>query len=72
MKQPAAFLYLLYRIAKNGFKGEGTLVSKNETETRRNICNGCEHKDGDMCKECGCYLPLKVRFTASQCPLEKW
>jgi hypothetical protein len=24
------------------------------------------------CKECGCFMPIKIKFIKSKCPLNKW
>ena len=41
---------------------------------RWSICEGCEHFDApeEGCKECGCYLPHKIKDPWGDCPLDKW
>ena len=43
-------------------------------EERMNICKKCEHYSARQirCKQCGCWLVQKVKFTSSTCPIEKW
>jgi hypothetical protein len=41
---------------------------------RLTICNNCDdfNKKIKTCKQCGCYMPAKTMFAASECPLSKW
>ena len=41
---------------------------------RYSICERCERLFAatKTCKECGCFMWLKVRFEESTCPLDKW
>lgn len=41
---------------------------------RLNVCKTCNSYNVKykICKECGCYLPIKVKFDATRCPLGKW
>ena len=50
------------------------LVSKEEGDRRRKICNTCEYfdKDRNRCKKCGCALKAKIAFKSARCPLNKW
>ena len=41
-------------------------------DTRREICNNCEHYKLNVCMLCGCFLPGKIRLTPSRCPANKW
>lgn len=49
-----------------------TTVSQDEYAKRLNICDGCDQRDDDKCKACGCMLSLKARGRAFECPLKKW
>lgn len=42
--------------------------------TRLAICMGCDRYRAwtKQCKECGCFMPLKVRFPDKHCPIGKW
>ena len=63
-----------YDIVK-GFVFNGTLIVPDEVKKARiDICRECNRFDEDrfLCKECGCFLVNKVRFTASSCPLQYW
>ena len=52
------------------------LASREERKKRRALCGRCPHFKRETCEVCGCYLPLKIQFAASECPLEgeqkKW
>ena len=41
---------------------------------RWNICMSCDRllKVTRQCKECGCFMKVKVRLKNSTCPLGKW
>lgn len=45
-------------------------------EQRTNICNSCENKkifkEQPFCSVCKCFLPLKIKFKTSSCPVNKW
>ena len=63
-----------YDIVK-GFVFDGTLLVPDEVKKARiDICRDCNRFDPDrhLCKECGCFLVNKVKFTASRCPLNYW
>lgn len=50
------------------------LVSKEISDKRQSICNGCEHKTFwlNRCKKCGCLLSFKTKLMSAECPLGKW
>jgi len=49
------------------------LASKEVQETRLDICRSCEHiRAFTRCSKCGCYMPAKVTFLTSMCPIGKW
>ena len=57
------------------FVGKGTLMVPEEVKkARMDICNDCNRLDKDrlVCKECGCFLVNKVKFTADHCHLNYW
>ena len=41
---------------------------------RMSICRSCEElvKELPVCKQCGCFMPLKTKIEESTCPLGKW
>ena len=55
--------------------GPANIFSSDELkEERMNICKKCEYYSARQirCKQCGCWLVQKVKFTSSTCPIEKW
>lgn len=49
-------------------------VSQKVRQERLSICENCEFfiKRITTCKSCGCYMPAKVTFAATECPERKW
>jgi hypothetical protein len=49
-------------------------VTENVAENRMNICNECPEliKSTKQCKQCGCFMSMKVRLEAAKCPLGRW
>jgi hypothetical protein len=41
---------------------------------RFSICETCPSllKVTNQCKECGCFMSLKVKLLQAECPLKKW
>tara|TARA_B110000503_G_C7123240_1_gene403440 strand:- start:1642 stop:1815 length:174 start_codon:yes stop_codon:yes gene_type:complete len=41
---------------------------------RYEICKACDafNKNTKECRECGCFMPLKVVLPFIKCPLNKW
>ena len=53
---------------------ESLFVSDEIAEQRVKICQKCEWYDAAQhrCKECGCYLAPKVKFSLESCPIGSW
>lgn len=49
-------------------------VSEDKAEARLNICLECPEliKATKQCKQCGCFMSLKVKLQNATCPLGKW
>lgn len=49
-------------------------VSQQVRKDRIAICQSCVFflKKVDTCKRCGCYIPAKAMFAATECPEGKW
>lgn len=49
-------------------------VTEEIQQERMNICRGCEDFDSKrlLCRECGCFLPVKTFGAFSDCPVKKW
>ena len=43
-------------------------------DERYAICEACDRlsKTTKQCKECGCFMKLKVKLADASCPLGKW
>lgn len=55
----------------------GRTVSAEVYEERMAACRSCQHYErgaAPTCAVCGCFLKVKTRFPAEQCPLDppKW
>lgn len=50
------------------------MVADKEVQKERiNICKACDKLTSiKICKECGCFMPLKVTLEKAKCPLNKW
>jgi len=50
------------------------ILSEEEQKQRLDVCKKCEYYSvrQNRCRQCGCYMNAKVKFTASQCPIQKW
>ena len=50
------------------------ILPKEVKKARIDICRECNRFDESrhVCRECGCFLVNKVKFTASRCPLSYW
>ena len=50
------------------------IASTDKQQGRLNICIECPKldKESQKCKECGCYVAMKVWLNSSKCPLKKW
>lgn len=51
----------------------GMDASDEETmESRKSICQSCEHYDFGVCGECGCFCAAKVKLKSESCKIGKW
>lgn len=48
------------------------LVDGAEYRRRLETCNACDRRSDGKCLECGCYLTVKGKGRAFDCPLGKW
>ena len=57
-------------VALNG----NPFVPKEKYQERLDLCNECEHfaKGSKRCRQCGCFMESKAKFTVSKCPIQKW
>jgi len=49
-------------------------VTQPIAQARYDICKACEHFNSTLytCKQCGCFMKIKVKFQNSSCPIGKW
>jgi len=49
-------------------------VEKPVAQSRYDVCKKCDRfiPITAQCKECGCFMKMKVKFEHSKCPLGKW
>jgi hypothetical protein len=45
---------------------------KSFAQRRIKICKECKYYKMFVCGQCGCFMPVKVSFKNSTCPLNKW
>ena len=65
-----------WKLFEHVFRGQANNleVSDKIFEDRMSICRSCEYFDKKQtrCKECGCYLAPKVKFSLESCPIGSW
>jgi hypothetical protein len=55
------------------FVGDGlALVDDTEYRRRLDVCRTCDRRAGKRCTACGCWIGLKARSRAFNCPLARW
>lgn len=54
--------------------GDEFLANEVIQQDRMDVCRMCDRysERRKRCKECGCFLEVKVKFASSECPLNKW
>lgn len=55
-------------------KKDTEFSSVQEQEFRYSICQSCDRltKTTKQCRECGCFMKIKVKLADAFCPLGKW
>ena len=52
---------------------ETEYAPEEDQEKRYDICKGCDKLTAaNTCKECGCFMPAKVKLKYAECPIGKW
>lgn len=66
--------YGLIDLAKDAVTGKVEHVDQKVQDSRMSTCVTCDKFRSMLkqCGECGCYMPAKVKYTKSTCPLGKW
>jgi hypothetical protein len=54
--------------------GQSGITDEKTSEERMEICKKCDSfvQMFKLCKECGCFMPIKVTFEKMKCPINKW
>lgn len=49
-------------------------LQRDEAQARYDICKTCEFFNAALaqCKECGCFMKMKVKLENAKCPNGKW
>ena len=65
--------YSILDIIKDYIFGNLVYIDLVGKSKRLNVCNICDRLSiTRQCKECGCFVDLKVKYHKSNCPLNKW
>ena len=56
-------------LKKNSFK---IFVSAELSKKRLAKCKQCDQLTLGFCKQCGCFMPAKVKLIRADCPQELW
>jgi len=51
---------------------EPDLPTEGFAARRWEICKSCPELALYVCRQCGCFMPIKTRLRSSNCPLQKW
>lgn len=56
------------------FRSDTEFADSELQDKRYDICNSCDRltKTTKQCRECGCFMKLKVKLADAVCPLGKW
>jgi hypothetical protein len=80
-KEMPSFVTMAKNLGKSIVKNAGSVLFGNELtvshesfEMRLSFCRFCESYEWEemRCFECGCYLNIKAKLYAENCPLYKW
>lgn len=50
------------------------VLNEEQIKERKSICQECEfyEKFTNRCKQCGCWMVVKMRLPLAKCPIKKW
>lgn len=54
------------------FASEPGFVTAEEYQDRLSACESCDRRQEGQCLECGCFVSLRAKGKAWDCPLNKW
>lgn len=66
--------YNIIDVAKDAVRGDLEYAADHTKQTRLATCKACDNRNAalEVCTSCGCWIPGKVKFLKSSCPLGKW
>ena len=67
-------IHTLKQIAKDVMEGK-SIISEEELKAERlKVCEPCEHFEKGLrrCAICHCFMDIKTKFVAAECPINKW
>ena len=72
--QAASFSKAAFDVIRHYAKSGSVMAEDELIDARMEICRSCGRYDSDSnrCLECGCFMPTKVRFGGTTCPLGFW
>jgi hypothetical protein len=73
-KREPSFLTEAWNVASAvlAFVGNPGWVDAQTYHTRLGICNACDKRSGHRCSVCGCFVAMKAKGKAWECPEKKW
>lgn len=73
-EQMKSFKEFAKSVGQDVVEGDGIFVPDDKIEEREKICNDCSqfNRESKKCYLCGCYMVVKWRFKAAQCPINMW
>ena len=66
--------YNIIDVVRDTINGTVEYAEKETMKDRLRLCFECERliELTNQCKECGCFVKLKVKYKETSCPLGKW
>jgi len=73
-EQMKGFQQFAQSVGQNVVEGDGIFVSEEKKKKREQICNDCSqfNRESKRCYLCGCYMEVKWKFKAADCPISMW
>lgn len=68
------FQKFLKDVGQGAKEGNSLLVSEEKRQLREDLCTQCSEYNptSKRCRQCGCFMEMKWRFTRSSCPMSLW
>lgn len=64
----------LKQIAIDVIAGKSVISEDELRDERLKVCEACEHFEQGLrrCSICHCFMDVKTKFVAAECPINKW